>query len=94
MSVLIAAVIAKHDSHAKAFPILERVQNGKDEGFVAAHSLAEVYAILTKPFPASCCILLRLVGACGDTFRVLLLSNEHSHGETTPPGDACDLEPS
>ena len=47
-SVLIAAVIAKHDSHAKAFPVLERVQNGKDEGFAAAHTLAEMYAILTK----------------------------------------------
>src|SRR6185503_1408473 len=47
-SVLIAAVIAKHDSHARAFPTLERVQNGKDEGFVAAHTLAEMYAILTK----------------------------------------------
>ena len=47
-SVLIAAVIAKHDAHAKAFPLLQRVQNGKDEGFVAAHSLAEMYAILTK----------------------------------------------
>jgi predicted nucleic acid-binding protein len=47
-SVLIAAVIAKHDSHAKAFTILGRVQNRKDEGFVAAHSLAEIYAILTK----------------------------------------------
>jgi len=47
-SVLIAAVIAKHDSHAEAFPVLERVQNENDEGFVAAHSLAEMYAILTK----------------------------------------------
>ena len=47
-SVLIAAVIAKHDAHAKAFPLLQRVQNGKDDGFVAAHSLAEMYAILTK----------------------------------------------
>jgi predicted nucleic acid-binding protein len=47
-SLLVAAVIAKHDSHARAFPVLERVQNRKDEGFVAAHSLAEMYAILTK----------------------------------------------
>lgn len=47
-SILIAAVLAKHDSHAKAFPILERVQNRKDQGFVAAHSLGEMYAILTK----------------------------------------------
>ena len=47
-TVLIAAVISKHDSHTRAFPLLERVQNGRDEGFVAAHSLAEMYAILTK----------------------------------------------
>jgi predicted nucleic acid-binding protein len=47
-SVLIAAVVARHVSHAKAFPILDRVQNGTDEGYVASHSLAEVYAILTK----------------------------------------------
>jgi predicted nucleic acid-binding protein len=51
-SVLIAAVIARHNSHAKAFPILERVQNGRDEGCVGAHSLAEMYATLTKlPVP-------------------------------------------
>ena len=52
-SVLIAAVIAKHYSHANAFLILERVQNQKGEGFVAAHGLAEMYAILTshhRPF--------------------------------------------
>jgi predicted nucleic acid-binding protein len=47
-SVLIAAVVSKHEAHARAFPLLERVQNGKDEGFVATHSLAEMYAILTK----------------------------------------------
>jgi predicted nucleic acid-binding protein len=47
-SVLVAAVVLKHESHTKAYPLLERVQNGKDEGFVAAHSLAEMYAILTK----------------------------------------------
>ena len=47
-SVLIAAVVSKHDAHTRAFPLLERVQNGKDEGFIAAHSLAEMYAILTK----------------------------------------------
>lgn len=47
-SVLLAAVISKHEAHARAYPILERVQNGKDEGVVAAHSLAEMYAVLTK----------------------------------------------
>jgi len=47
-SVLVAAVVQKHASHAAAFTMLERVQNGRDEGFVSAHSLAEMYAVLTK----------------------------------------------
>ncbi|MGA2175820.1 MAG: PIN domain-containing protein [Verrucomicrobiota bacterium] len=47
-SVLVAAVIEKHAAHERAFAALERVQNGKDEGFVSSHSLAELYANLTK----------------------------------------------
>ena len=51
-NVLVAAVSGGHTHHAQAFPLLERVQQGKDEGFVSAHSLAEMYAILTKlPVP-------------------------------------------
>ncbi|MDB6112950.1 MAG: hypothetical protein JWR69_4700 [Pedosphaera sp.] len=47
-SVLVAAVVSKHDAHSRAFAVLERILNGKDEGVVAAHSLAEMYAVLTK----------------------------------------------
>lgn len=47
-SVLVAAVIQQHESHARSFRILERVQNKKDEGFVSGHSLAEMYAVLTR----------------------------------------------
>jgi predicted nucleic acid-binding protein len=47
-SVLVAAVVANHNAHPQAFPILQRVLEGKDQGLVAAHSLAEMYAILTK----------------------------------------------
>jgi predicted nucleic acid-binding protein len=47
-SVLIAAVVAKHEAHARAFPLLERVQEGEDEGIVSGHSLAEMYAVLTR----------------------------------------------
>jgi predicted nucleic acid-binding protein len=47
-SVLLAAVIEKHAAHERAFAVLEGVQNGKDEGFVSGHSLAELYANLTK----------------------------------------------
>jgi predicted nucleic acid-binding protein len=47
-SVLLAAVLQKHAAHERAFAVLERVLDGKDEGFVSSHSLAELYANLTK----------------------------------------------
>jgi predicted nucleic acid-binding protein len=47
-SVLLAAVLQKHAAHERAFAVLERVQDGRDEGFVSSHSLAELYANLTK----------------------------------------------
>ena len=47
-SVLVASVVQKHESHARAYAVLDRVQTGKDEGFISAHSLAEMYAVLTK----------------------------------------------
>jgi predicted nucleic acid-binding protein len=51
-SVLVAAVVKQHENHPRAYAVLDRVQSGKDEGFVSAHSLAELYAVLTKaPVP-------------------------------------------
>ena len=51
-SVLVAAVVQKHQSHERAYAFLDRVQSGKDQGFVSAHSLAEMYSVLTKlPHP-------------------------------------------
>ena len=50
-SVLVASVNQKHQSHARAFAILDRVQTKKDEGFVSGHSLAEMYSVLTKSPP-------------------------------------------
>jgi predicted nucleic acid-binding protein len=47
-SVLVASVVQKHESHVRAYAVLDRVQSGKDEGFVSAHSLAEMYSVLTK----------------------------------------------
>jgi predicted nucleic acid-binding protein len=46
-SVLIAAMVEAHPAHDRALPWLKRVNRGPDHGFVAAHSLAEVYSILT-----------------------------------------------
>jgi len=50
-SVLVASVVQEHGDHSRSFAVLERVQTGKDEGFVAAHSLAELYSVLTKSPP-------------------------------------------
>ena len=85
-SVLVAAVVLKHESHPRAFPLLERVQNGKDEGFVAAHSLAEMYAILTSLAGNDYASLIReaaVVGIQGGTIynAVLLKSAEKSNPE-------------
>ncbi|QTA90041.1 PIN domain-containing protein [Desulfonema magnum] len=46
-SVLVAAMVESHPIHSKALPWLEKVKNKNYIGVVAAHSLAELYAILT-----------------------------------------------
>jgi predicted nucleic acid-binding protein len=52
-NVVVAAFRLEHPHHNAARPVLERIQNGKDEGFIAAHSLAEIYSVLTRmPSPA------------------------------------------
>ncbi len=47
-SLLVAAVVEGHPAHALALPWLQRVKAKAAEGVVAAHSLAEMYAILTR----------------------------------------------
>lgn len=47
-SVLVSSVIKQHVHHERSFAALDRVQTGKDEGIISAHSLAEMYAVLTK----------------------------------------------
>lgn len=47
-STLVAAVVEGHPAHALAFPWLQRVKDKTDAGVIAAHSLAELYAILTR----------------------------------------------
>ena len=47
-NVLVAAVIKQHEFHERSFSVLDRVQTGKDEGIVSAHSLTEMYSILTR----------------------------------------------
>jgi predicted nucleic acid-binding protein len=46
-SVLVAAIVEAHPLHTAALPWLQRVRAGTDSGLVAAHSVAELYAVLT-----------------------------------------------
>ena len=47
-SVLVSAVLKQHVDHERSFAVLERVHNKQNEGIISAHSLAEMYAVLTK----------------------------------------------
>lgn len=46
-SVLVAGLVEAHPSHRAAFPWLRRVAAGAERGAVAAHTVAETYAVLT-----------------------------------------------
>jgi len=46
-SVLVAAMVEAHPAHEKSLPWLQRIKTGSDSGLVSAHSIAELYAILT-----------------------------------------------
>jgi predicted nucleic acid-binding protein len=47
-TVLVAASEKGHPHYAQARPALHRVAKGQDKGFMSAHSIAEVYAALTR----------------------------------------------
>jgi predicted nucleic acid-binding protein len=46
-SILVAAMVEAHPRHASALQSLRRAKDRLDSGLVAAHSIAELYAILT-----------------------------------------------
>lgn len=46
-SVLVAAVVEPHPMHTRALPWLQRAKTGTIDFFVASHTLAELYAVLT-----------------------------------------------
>lgn len=47
-SVLVASLVAAHPHHSRAISALRPVIAGDDTGMLAAHSLCEVYAVLTS----------------------------------------------
>jgi len=50
-SVLVAAAIDRHAHNSRAMSMLEALHDGKHRGYTSAHSLTEVYSVLTRtPF--------------------------------------------
>jgi len=47
-SVLVAALAEHHPNHGIAFPWLQRAASDNDNFIIAAHTLAELYAVLTR----------------------------------------------
>lgn len=47
-STLVAAIVTGHPVHTAVLPILMRVKEGTNTGLIAAHTLAELYATLTR----------------------------------------------
>ena len=63
-SVLIAAFVESHPNHDAALSFLIRAKNGEFELFVCAHTILEVYSVLTSaPFrpPITTIIAKRLI---------------------------------
>jgi predicted nucleic acid-binding protein len=50
-SVLVSAAVAHHPHNARALEALEQLPSGKHRGHTSAHTLTEVYSVLTRtPF--------------------------------------------
>lgn len=47
-SVLVAAMVEAHPAHQRALPWLQRARRKETTALVASHSLAELYAVLTR----------------------------------------------
>lgn len=63
-SVLIAGVLGLHSDHQRARLWLEKAKNGDIEAIVSAHTLAEVYSVLTRmprPLRVSPGVALQLI---------------------------------
>ena len=77
-SVLVAASEQGHPHYGQAWSALRRVINRKDQGFISVHSIAEVYAVLTR-LPVQPCI------HPAEAVRIIS-DNILPHFETVPVG--------
>ena len=50
-SVIVSAAVTRHPHNAPALAVLQELVNRKHRGFISAHSLTELYSVLTRtPF--------------------------------------------
>jgi len=50
-SVIVPAAVSQHPHHSQALSILEELVGRKRRGYISAHSLTEIYSVLTRtPF--------------------------------------------
>jgi predicted nucleic acid-binding protein len=47
-SVMVAALLPKHQSHSGCFTQLQVAQSGQIQGCLSTHSLAELYSVMTR----------------------------------------------
>jgi len=85
-SVLVAAMVESHPAHERALPWLQQAKRKEITAFVASHTLAELYAVLTRlpvqpPIsPATAWQLIRenvldaleVVSLSADDYRIVL----------------------
>jgi predicted nucleic acid-binding protein len=47
-NVLVAATIKAHPNHAITLPWIQKVRNKSIQGYISTHSIAELYAVMTR----------------------------------------------
>ncbi|MBD2294790.1 PIN domain-containing protein [Anabaena sphaerica FACHB-251] len=51
-NILVSAMIEAHPNHAISLPWIQRVRNKSISGYISTHSIAELYAVITRlPLP-------------------------------------------
>ncbi len=75
-SVLVAAILTGHIRHANCLPLLQQAQTKQIDGLIGTHTLAELYAILTRipQTRISPALAQRLIAENLQTFECIELS--------------------
>lgn len=47
-NILVAATIEAHPNHAISLPWIQKVRNKSIQGYISTHSIAELYAVMTR----------------------------------------------